>query len=85
MGTQPKAQGGKPGKYEVVKILGPELYDLSKDISETQNVFSLVQATDPALLERLNRCANDARERMGDALQNRMAGSETREAGHRAP
>ena len=85
MGTQPKAQGGKPGKYEVVKILGPELYDLSKDISETQNVFSLVQATDPALLERLNRCANDARERMGDALQKRMAGSETREAGHRAP
>ncbi len=85
MGTQPKAQGGKPGKYEVVKILGPELYDLSKDISETQNVFSLVQATDPALLEKLNRCANDARERMGDALQKRMAGSETREAGHRAP
>jgi arylsulfatase A-like enzyme len=84
MGTQPKAQGGKPGKYEVVKILEPELYDLSKDISETRNLFSSVQANNPSLLEKLNRCANEARERMGDALQNRMAGSETRQPGQRA-
>ena len=84
MGAQPKAEGGKPGKYEVVKILEPELYDLSKDISETRNVFSSVQANDPSILEKLNRCANDARERMGDALESRMTGSETRQPGQRA-
>ena len=83
MGSQPRATGGIPGKYEVVKILEAELYDLSKDISETRNVYSAVKASDPEVLMNLNRLANVARERMGDALENRMSGTETRQPGQR--
>ena len=84
MGSQPKATGGIPGKYEVVKILAPELYDLSKDISETRNQYSAVQTSDPEVLRRLNSLAESARARMGDALQNRESGPETRPPGQRA-
>jgi arylsulfatase len=84
MGSQPKATGGIPGKYEVVKILAPELYDLSKDISETRNQYSAVQTSDPEVLRRLNSLAESARARMGDALQNRESGPETRPPGQRS-
>jgi hypothetical protein len=84
MGSQPKATGGIPRKYEVVKILEPELYDLSKDISETRNLYSSVQTSDPQVLHRLNNLAEGARARMGDALQNRASGPETRMPGQRA-
>ncbi len=84
MGSQPKATGGIPGKYEVVKILEPELYDLSKDVSEMRNQYSAVQTSDPEVLRRLNSLAEGARARMGDALQNRQSGPETRPPGQRA-
>ncbi|NVJ46344.1 MAG: sulfatase [Cytophagia bacterium] len=69
-------KGGLPVPYENLKFEEIALYDLSKDISETNNVAS----EHPDVVEEIKTLANGMRQRLGDALTE-VEGSETREPG----
>jgi hypothetical protein len=64
VGDQPKATGGKPVKYQQVKIEQTELYDLASDVGETKNVAD----KNPAELSRLLAIADAMRGELGDSL-----------------
>ncbi len=75
LGHQPKAKDGIPIKYSNVKV-GLELYDLEADTGETRNVAG----KHPAVVQRLEALAEQARAEMGDSLTNRI-GKGVREPG----
>ncbi|SEJ62441.1 arylsulfatase [Cyclobacterium xiamenense] len=58
---------GTPTRYEMVELDQPELYDLSSDPGESQNLAGQY----PEVVEEMMQLAERAREDMGDALQNR--------------
>ncbi len=58
--------GGQPVQYEQSKI-GLELFDLKQDVAETIDVA----AQHPEVVERLKRYAEQARDDLGDALNQR--------------
>jgi arylsulfatase A len=68
--------GGKPGKYDHSAKTGLELYDLSSDIGETQDVAS----EHPEVVARLVSLAEDKRAELGDQLT-KVKGSGNREPG----
>ncbi len=78
LGSQPRATGGIPAKYQHVKV-GLELYDLVRDVGERTDVA----AQHPDVVKRLSALAEKARADMGDALTQRV-GMGVREPG-RAP
>ena len=57
-------KGGLPGPYDYVNIEEIELYNLSKDISETKNVA----AENPEVIEKIKLLADGMRDELGDAL-----------------
>jgi arylsulfatase A len=67
LGGHPGGHGGKPVKYEQVKILKPELYDLANDLGETTDVTS----QHPEIVEQLLAVAERARTELGDSLTKR--------------
>ena len=72
-------QGGKdglPADYEYVTFDEIALYDLSKDISETNNVAN----EHPDVVEEIKALANSMRNKLGDALTN-VEGTENRAPG----
>ncbi len=72
---RPGGQNGLPVPYAHAKI-GLELFDLASDVGETTNVA----AQHPAIVARLQRHAEQAREELGDRLTGRK-GSNLRPAG----
>lgn len=73
---RPGGTGGMPVKYDVGKILQPELYDLRDDVSEQTNVA----AKNPDVVHRLSKLAEQAREDLGDSLTG-VKGSGVRASG----
>mgnify|MGYP001418051141 CR=1 FL=1 len=67
---------GIPIKYEMTKIVAPELYDLGRDLGETTDVAD----SHPEVVAKMLRLAQRAREDMGDALT-QTAGKNLREPG----
>jgi arylsulfatase A-like enzyme len=57
-------RGGTPGKYDYDRRTGLELYDLSRDVSESIDVA----AEHPEVIERLLELADSMRADLGDAL-----------------
>ncbi len=76
MADQPQGKDGKPGRYRMVKIEKPELYNLSSDMGETKDVAG----AHPEVVERLQGLAEKARGDMGDSLTRRV-GKGTRQPG----
>ncbi|MDY3558812.1 sulfatase-like hydrolase/transferase [Gemmata sp. JC673] len=76
MQGQPAGKDGTPGRYKQVKIEKPELYRISQDPSETQNVA----AANPKIVTQLLELAEKARTELGDSLTQRT-GTGTREPG----
>jgi hypothetical protein len=81
MGDQPKAVGGIPAKYRPLKITDPLLFHLEKDVSEQHDLYREIESASPQVLERLRALADQARERMGDALRGRPTGTASRPPG----
>ncbi len=65
---EPGGHGGKPAKYQQVKITQPELYDLRSDRCETRNVAQ----REPETVARLLAAAERARDDLGDSLTKRQ-------------
>jgi arylsulfatase len=80
MQGQPEGKDGTPGRYRQVKIEAPELYNLSTDPGEKQNVA----AANPDVVKRLLALAEKARADMGDSLTGRQ-GTGVREPGRLPP
>jgi arylsulfatase len=59
---------GIPGKYGMIDLEEVELYDLENDPSETKNV----SGDYPEVVKKMSALADNAREDMGDALQDRQ-------------
>jgi arylsulfatase A len=76
LGGKPGGTNGVPVKYENVKVVEPELYDLKNDVGETRNVA----AANPQTVQGLLALAEQARADLGDTLTGRK-GSGVREAG----
>ncbi len=76
MNGQEPGKDGIPGNYIHIDMEAIELYDLSKDISETQNVAD----AHPEVVEKIKEVANTMRSRLGDSLLD-LEGAETREPG----
>ncbi len=74
-GREP-GKDGLPGQYVHVDLKEIELYDLSKDMSEKNNVA----AGNPEVIEKIKQLADEMRARLGDSLTG-VEGSETREVG----
>ena len=72
---RPGGTGGKPTKYEQVKI-DTALYDLEKDVGETTNVAD----QHPDVITRLTVLVEQCRDDLGDALTKRQ-GNGVREPG----
>ena len=75
-GGQGFRDDGIPIKYEMTNIEAPELYHLGNDISETHNLAQ----ENPQVVEKMLQLAQQAREDMGDALQ-QVEGKNLREPG----
>ncbi|MCG2460261.1 sulfatase [Flavobacteriaceae bacterium F89] len=76
MDGQTPGKDGLPGEYRMVDVKSIELYDLSKDIGETQNVAS----QHPDVVTTIKGLADKMRSRLGDSLTG-VEGSENREPG----
>jgi len=63
LGDQPKAAGGKPGRYRQARISEPELYNLESDPSERLNVA----ADHPDVVKRFLALAERIRQELGSA------------------
>ncbi|HEY1083798.1 MAG TPA: arylsulfatase, partial [Prosthecobacter sp.] len=77
LGTQAAPLGGKPVKYEAVRISEAELYDLKADPQESKNLAS----THPEKVAELQKYAAEMRAELGDELEKWPKGKGTREAG----
>jgi len=64
MGARPVGADGQPGKYDYAWKTGLELYDLSTDIGESQDLAT----SRPAIVEALLRDVFDMRAELGDRL-----------------
>lgn len=73
---RPGGQGGLPVNYEQLAFEEIALYDLDNDISELTDVAG----EHPEVVQKIEALAETMRNRLGDALTNRL-GSETRESG----
>ena len=80
MDGQPEGKDGTPGKYRVVKIESPMLFDLDADVGEAKDVA----AANPGVVKRLEELADAARADLGDALAKKV-GKGTREPGRLPP
>lgn len=76
LGGREGGKGGLPADYEYVTFDEIALYDLSKDISETNNVAN----EHPDVVEEIKALANGMRNKLGDALTN-VEGTENRAPG----
>lgn len=78
MDGQEPGKDGLPGEYKMVDLKDIELYDLDSDESETTNVAK----SNPKVVAKIQKLANDMRTRLGDSLleieglENRAPGSE---------
>lgn len=70
-------KGGLPVDYEYNTIEEIELYDLSKDISETTNIA----AQNPEIVSKINQLGEQIREELGDKLT-QISGTGSRPVGH---
>jgi arylsulfatase A len=77
LSDQPPATGGKPILYQPAELGSPALYDLSSDLSETQDLA----ATHPEELACLQSHAATIRAELGDKLMKRPLGNGNRPAG----
>jgi arylsulfatase A len=68
LGEQPKAQGGIPVKYRSARIDAPQLFDLSRDQAEANDVA----AAHPDVLGRLLGLVEQMRGELGDSLAKRQ-------------
>jgi arylsulfatase A-like enzyme len=69
LGGRPGGHGGMPVRYEDRKLTTPELYDLTKDISETTDLGPQY----PKIVRRLEAQAEKARQELGDKLTQRTS------------
>ncbi|MCO6357782.1 sulfatase family protein [Roseivirga pacifica] len=76
LGGREGGKDGLPADYEYVTFDEIALYDLSKDISETNNVAN----EHPDVVEEIKALANGMRNKLGDALTN-VEGTENRAPG----
>ncbi|WP_422354656.1 sulfatase [Roseivirga pacifica] len=76
LGGREGGKGGLPADYEYVTFDEIALYDLSKDVSETNNVAN----EHPDVVEEIKALANGMRNKLGDALTN-VEGTENRAPG----
>ncbi|WP_268122167.1 sulfatase [Roseivirga pacifica] len=76
LGGREGGKDGLPADYEYVSFDEIALYDLSKDISETNNVAN----EHPDVVEEIKALANGMRNKLGDALTN-VEGTENRAPG----
>ncbi|RKQ49717.1 arylsulfatase [Roseivirga pacifica] len=76
LGGREGGKGGLPADYEYLTFDEIALYDLSKDISETNNVAN----EHPDVVEEIKALANGMRNKLGDALTN-VEGTENRAPG----
>ncbi len=76
LGDQPKAKGGIPAKYRMVRLEKPELYDLSLDPGEMRDDSGQF----PDEVERMLALAEADRAVLGDSLQGKK-GTENRPVG----
>lgn len=76
MNGQPQGKDGLPGKYKYLRTEQMELYDLSKDRNETNNIA----ATNNDLLKQMDQMADRIRAELGDDLT-QIKGTENREPG----
>tara|TARA_R110002049_G_scaffold7795_2_gene44001 strand:+ start:6445 stop:7872 length:1428 start_codon:yes stop_codon:yes gene_type:complete len=74
-GQQP-GKDGLPGEYKMIEMEEIELYDVTQDISETNNVA----ADYPEIVDKIKVLANDMRHELGDSLLD-LEGTKNREAG----
>ncbi len=77
MQGQAPGKDGIPGSYAYVTLKDIELYNLDADPSETKNVAG----EHPDVVAKIKSLADAMRDKLGDSLQDRPTGSETRKAG----
>ncbi|MCK0192220.1 sulfatase [Arenibacter sp. F20364] len=76
MNGQEPGKDGLPGEYRMIEMEEIELYDVTTDISETNNV-----AEDfPEVVDKIKVLANEMRHELGDSLLD-LEGTKNREAG----
>jgi len=80
LGGRPGGRDGIPAKYENRKLEKSELYDLTDDVGESQDVAS----AHPDIVQKLNVYAESMRAELGDSLTKRK-GSGQREPGRVPP
>ncbi len=68
-------RNGMPGKYNKAEVKEIELYDLSKDISESENIAHLY----PEIVDEIEVLAKDMKSQLGDSLTD-IEGKENRKA-----
>ncbi|MCM4152634.1 arylsulfatase [Arenibacter sp. N53] len=76
MDGQEPGMDGLPGEYRMIEMEEIELYDVTTDISETNNVA----ADFPEVVDKIKVLANDMRHELGDSLLD-LEGTNNREAG----
>jgi arylsulfatase len=76
MDGQEPGKDGLPGVYRMIEMEEIELYDLSTDISETNNVAE----QHPEVVDKIKVLANEMRHELGDSLLG-LEGTKNREAG----
>jgi arylsulfatase len=74
-GQQP-GKDGVPGDYVYIDIKEIELYDLSVDLGEKENLAGEY----PEIVEKIEQLADNMRNKLGDSLRE-MEGTENRPAG----
>ena len=73
MEGQPQGKDGKPGKYKYIKMEKPELYDLSKDPFEKNDIAS----SHRTIMSKMQKMAEGIRDQLGDDLTGKK-GTENR-------
>ncbi|MEG3657807.1 sulfatase [Arenibacter palladensis] len=76
MDGQEPGKDGLPGEYRMVEMEEIELYDVTTDISETNNVAEEY----PEVVDKIKVLANEMRHELGDSLLD-LEGTKKREAG----
>ncbi|MCK0136437.1 sulfatase [Arenibacter sp. S6351L] len=76
MDGQEPGKDGLPGEYRMVEMEEIELYDVTTDISETNNVAEEY----PEVVDQIKILANEMRHELGDSLLD-LEGTKNREAG----
>ena len=76
MEGQEPGKDGLPGQYKMIDMEEIELYDVSTDLSETNNVA----AQNPEVVDKIKLLANTMRQELGDSLLD-LDGTNNREPG----